>query len=281
MLSRFRLQVSTDATDEIVDRLEAFAPNLVAAGGLVLLGLLAAWLAKMIAVRLIRSWSTRVAQGSGRLLGLGDVQAQLRRTAIDEATAVILGRIIFFLVFVIFLAAATESLDLPVVSAWLLGLANYLPQLLAAALVVLLGALAGGLVRGAVGGAAASADVAYGAALGRAAQIAVIAISVVVAVDQLGLEVDFLQSALMVVAAATLGGAALAFGLGAQGAVGDIIASHYVSRSYAEGHRVRLDGVEGRIVEITSVAVILETDEGRLLIPARRFGEQASLLIEG
>lgn len=265
--------------NETVDRLEAFVPDLLGAAALLLIGVVVAWVVSWISVRVLRIWSERLAGGVGSLIG-GRIEAQLPRARLDPSSLRLVGRAVFFLVLLVFLAAATETLELPVVSTWVLGLAQYLPQVLAAVIVVVLGVLAGGLARIVVAEAASSARVEYAGALGRVAQVGIIAVSAVVAVDQLGFEVTFLVIAVSIALAASLGGAALAFGLGAQTAVSNIVATHYLAQSYQVGQRVRVGEHEGRIVEIAPTAVVLETVDGRVHIPAKAFSEQTTTLIE-
>ena len=263
---------------ETTERIEAFVPELLGAAALVLIGVIVAWIASWVSVRVLRIWSERLAGGAGSLMG-GRIEAQLSRARLDPASLRIVGRAVFFLVLLVFLAAATETLELPVVSAWVLGLARYLPQVLAAVIVTVLGVLAGGLARIVATEAASSARVEYAGAVGRLVQVAIIAISAVVAVDQLGFEITFLVIAVSIALAASLGGAALAFGLGARTAVSNIVATHYLAQTYEIGQRIRLGDHEGRIVEIAPTAVILETDDGRVHIPAKAFAEQTTTLI--
>ena len=68
-------------------------------------------------------------------------------------------------------------------------------------------------------------------------------------------------------------------GLGARTAVSNIIASHYVAQAYRVGQTVRVAGVEGRIVETTPTAVFVAGPEGRVMIPAKTFAENASTLV--
>jgi len=82
-----------------------------------------------------------------------------------------------------------------------------------------------------------------------------------------------------VVVGATLAGAGLAFGLGARTAVSNIISSYYVAQAYSVGQSVRVGGVEGKIVQTTPAAVFVAGPEGRVMIPAKQFSEQASVLL--
>ena len=134
-------------------------------------------------------------------------------------------------------------------------------------------------VRTAVTAAAASAGFAYAQVVGRMARIGVLLISVIVALDQIGLDVAFLIVLVAVVAGAMLAGAALAFGLGARTSVGNILASHYLVDTFKVGHRIRIGDVEGKILEITPTSVIVEADQGRTVIPASQFSEQVATLL--
>ena len=101
----------------------------------------------------------------------------------------------------------------------------------------------------------------------------------IVGVDQIGVDITVVVTALAIVLACLLGGLSIAFGLGARSYVSNLIGAHYLGREYQEGERIRINKIEGTILEITSVAVILETNEGRLTVPARLFSDEAVLLI--
>lgn len=64
--------------------------------------------------------------------------------------------------FIFFIAAAVETLGLPVITGLLNQAAGYLPHVLAAFLIVIAGIFIGNLVRGMIISAAASARLAYG-----------------------------------------------------------------------------------------------------------------------
>jgi len=117
--------------------------------------------------------------------------------------------------------------------------------------------------------------------LARAAQVVTLTVLAIVGVDQIGVDISVVVTMLAITLAGILGGLSIAFGLGARSYVSNLIGAHYLGRDYREGERIRINNVEGTILEITSVAVILETSEGRLTVPARLFSEEAVLLFAG
>ena len=66
------------------------------------------------------------------------------------------------------------------------------------------------------------------------------------------------------------GGISLAFALGSRQLVENLLARRSLDR-YRIGDLVRVNGSEGRIIEMLSTAVVIETAEGVVTIPARRF----------
>ena len=171
--------------------------RVLGAGGLVVAGAVVGWVVRWVGVRLLRVWSDRLSGGAVSFVG-GEFQSQFGGAHLDETSLSLFGRSLFVLVFLVFVAAATETLELPVVSTWVLGLAGYLPQVFAAALVMVLGLLAGSVLRIAVAQGASTAGLEYAAPFGRMVQLGVIGVSAVVAVDQLGIEVSFLGHSLPV-----------------------------------------------------------------------------------
>jgi small-conductance mechanosensitive channel len=142
------------------------------------------------------------------------------------------------------------------------------------------GFVVGSLVRDLVASAAATAGLSHGDLLGRTAQIIILSTAIIIGVDQIGIDVVFISVVAAIILASTLGGIALAFGLGARSHVSNIIAANQLRQLYQVGDKVRLGDVEGRITEISLSRVSLETEEGSVDVPARLFDEQVTLLME-
>ena len=254
-----------------IQRIGEHFPNIL---GSILLVLAGWFLARLLRAAIIRL--------SGRLDGLFRSQARddfLRRLGVERPASTVIGGIVFWLVFLVFFTAATETLGLPVLATWLSGVSYYLPRILVAALIILAGLLAANLARDAIAATAGAAGLAYSGLLGRAVYVIILLVAIVTGVDQLGVESRFLTLTITVVIAALIGGAALAFGLGSRTTVSNIIAAHYLRQIYRVGQTVRIRDVYGRIAEITPTAVILDGPEGRVLVPAKDFSEVASVLI--
>ncbi len=260
---------------------EENVPSGVMAIAIVLAGYVVAEVLGRLAARLLRRWSTRLVGVVDRMSRRRGVPMTLEQAEAETLVVDVTSRIVFWLVFFVFLAAATSAIGVPVVSSWFAGFADYLPRVLAAVAIVLLGVLAGHAARILVVSTAATSGVHQARTLGGTVQVAAVLIASVIAVEQLGIEATFLVVLGSIAVGAVLGGTALAFGLGARGTVSNLVASHYLARTYRVGHRIRIENIEGVIVAIEPTAVLVEVAEGRISIPAHLFGEKPSLLLTG
>jgi len=255
----------------VVQKTSGYLPNVLGAVALLIGGWLVARILRFVCMRAIAGLDSLMRRyGMERLL----IRIGLERSAPD-----LFGSIVFWLVFLVFFAAATETLGLPVVATWLGGLSRYLPRIVIAVLILLGGFLLGGLARDAVASAATAAGIAYNLLLGRAVYAAIVLVAVVTGIDQIGIESRFLTITIVVIIGSLVSAAALAFGLGARVAVSNIIAAHYLRQIYRVGHTVRIGEAQGKISEITNSAVILENANDRIIVPAKEFSDKVSILL--
>jgi len=245
-----------------------------------LLGALLLVLVGWLLARLVRGSLRRVLDTVlGRIGARTARDAGLRSSGVQQRISWAVSSGAFWLILFVFLFAAVRVVDFPVLNDIFVTIGGYLPHLAAAGLTLLVGYLAGELARSSIAHGAHAASVGYGEFMGRAVQLGILALALVVSADVLGIDSTFLVVAASVVLATTFGGAALAFGLGARATVANLLASHYVQRSYRAGQRVRIDETDGRILEITETAVVLETKQGRVQVPAALFSERVSVLL--
>jgi small-conductance mechanosensitive channel len=260
-----------DLLARLYQSLSEYFPSVLGAIALLTVGWLIARLLRYVATRLVARLTRRI---PGRSL-----EKEVKGGGVDKAISDVVGAVVFWAVFLFFVAAATEALSLPVVTGGLERLAAYLPTVLAAVLVVLAGVVLGSLVGSLVSRAARSADIGYADALGQSAKIVTLLLAAVVALDQIGIDSTLLILVTAIIIGALLGGLALAFGLGARTAVANLLASHYLHQAYQVGQSVRIGEVRGRIVEMQAANVVIDAAEGRVLVPAKEFSETASVLL--
>jgi len=225
--------------------------------------------------QLLRVSTRRLIRGLDSLWGGGaeDSAGQLRA---KRTHAIIAGNVVFWVTLIFFIATAANLAGWEMLSSWMDNIVIYLPNLLSGLLIILGGFLMSNFVRKGVISAAESAGMAQGSVLARISQIVVIFTTLLIGIDQIGINVDFLTNVLIVIVGVLLGGAALAFGLGARTLIANLIGAQYLRKHCRIGEQMRLGDLEGSIVEVTQTSIVLDTEYGRAVVPAKMFQEQVS-----
>ena len=261
----------TEALDRVgsaaLERLLLHLPQLVGALALLLVG----W----ILARLLRVATRRGAALIDSLIArtLGESRWQIGRSA------AVLGSVVYWVVLLFFIAAATHTLGLQTFTDWLARLLEHLPALAAGLLIIAAGYVLAGFVGELVQAAATALAAPQRSALARAAKGATLTVAMLVGADQIGLKVTWLAILAVVLLAAVMFGVTIAVSLGARGYVANLIGAHHLRQALRQGQRVRIAGHEGRIVEVTATSLVLETVDGRLVLPGRVYHDEAIVLL--
>ncbi|MGI9042844.1 MAG: mechanosensitive ion channel family protein [Gemmatimonadaceae bacterium] len=267
-------ELTTNAHRSMSDIGQWFALNqsrLVTALVLLVVGALLAILLRALAVRIVSAVD--------RAMPGHDFRTSFAGFARERHVSVIVGAVVFWGVLLFFTATAADALGLPLLSSAVASISDFVPRVLGAVLILVTGLVIGGVARSAVTAAAAGAGTSFAPGLGQIVRIAIIIAAALIAVAEMGVDITLLTAIFSVALAAMLGGFAIAFGLGARTAVSNIIGSHYLRQTYEVGQTVSVGGIEGTIAELTSTSVILNAAEGRVVVPAKQFGEMPSTLI--
>ena len=250
----------------------AFLPTIILAILLLGMGYL---LARVVSIATIRFLQF---VGFDRLLSRTAVQTLLERSGTKQKVSEILGMIGFWIIFLVFLIKASDTLGLTMLSDALTGLANYIPKIGIAVLVLIIGLMAANFVRELITMTCSSAGITHGTMVGQAVYVAVVLLIVVTAIDALGIDTELLNNTIVILLAGLIGGAALSFGLGSRNAVANLIAAHYLSPVVRVGMTVKVGETQGTVVAVTPISVVVETREGRVIIPASQFSESTAVI---
>lgn len=100
--------------------------------------------------------------------------------------------------------------------------------------------------------------------------------TLIIGVEKIGINVDFLTNVLILVIGVLAAGGALAFGLGAKTLIENIIGAQYVKKHSQIGELMPIGEFSGCIVDITQTSIVLDGPSGRVVIPAKKFQELIS-----
>ena len=229
--------------------------------------------------RLVQSLVKRFVKNTNRFITNQKIKKHIQQKHLEQSYAII-SKTLYWIIIVLFVTIASEIMGFPVITTWLSGIIQYLPNIFVAIIIVFIGIIGGRITSGIILSATIKSGINYGEVLSRIVEYSILLITILVAIDQIGIDIALLTTILSIILAALLFGAALSFGLGAKTSVSNIIASYYVHNTYRVGDTVRIKDIEGRILQFTSTSVIIDTPDGKVSIPAKEFNEITSVLIK-
>lgn len=195
-----------------------------------LLILVIGWIISNVLARLVKEVLER--SGADRLFAQHGGQVYGARSSQFQPSAVA-AEIVKWIVRFIFLVAAANVLGMPQVSLLLNQVLLWIPNLIVAAVILLLAPLLARFVRGAIEVGAGQMGFSNASLLGQMAEIAIVAFAVLIAINQLGIAADLINILFIGLVAALSLAFGLAFGLGGRDVAAQVTQQWYTSMSSA------------------------------------------------
>jgi len=215
--------VVTGAWNAFATKITAFLPELIGAILIFVVGWIIARLVKVGVeklLKLVRFDTATEKAGINTFIKKGDI---------IKTPSEILGTLVYWFIMILVLIASLDALGLPIVSDILNSIFLYIPNVVAAIIVLVLGFLMGNLLAAVVRTAASNAGFKNSTGLGTLSLYAIVVFATAIALIQLGIGEEIVVSAFGLVFGAAALALALAFGLG-----GRDVAADYLKRWLAE-----------------------------------------------
>src|ERR671910_2118633 len=198
-----------------LDMFLAYIPQLIGAIVILLVGYLVARALQAVVARVLQ------AVGFDGWMERGGIKQFLDRAQTRETPATVLGKLVFWLVFIIAITMAADALGIQQVSQVLSELIAYIPSVIAAILILVLAALLANFLAGVVRGATGSE------LLANVARYAIIVYAAFAALTELGIAVQLTAPTFLIVLGAVALAAAIAFGWGGRDVAREILEKAY------------------------------------------------------
>src|SRR5919206_2616422 len=193
----------------------SYIPQLIGAIVILIIGYLVAKVLQAVVGRVLQ------AVGFDGWMEKGGIKQFFDRAETNQTPHSILGKLVFWFVFIIALTMAADALGIPQVSAVLGQLIAYIPNIIAAILILILATLLANFLAGIVRGATGSE------VLASVARYAIIVYAVFAALTQLGIAVTLTANTFLILLGSIGLALALAFGIGGRDVARDILQRAY------------------------------------------------------
>ncbi len=255
------LQIALELQQLIVDALPRVLIGIAAA---VVLVLAAKLVERLLRVMLVRIRFDGLLQQAG-------VDTLLHRLGIRQSLSHVLPRLVYFLLLLLFARVAADSFGLTAISEGIAAMFAYMPNVVAAVLLVVVGTSVSQFVGRTVTQAADESGIEFSRSLGSLVSGLILFVVGVMAIGQLRFDTDMVR----IVTVCTLSGLALAFGLsvglGTRDTTRDLIAGFYARKIFSPGDPIEMRGQRGVLKAITSTHTLIEQETGLVVVANSAF----------
>lgn len=248
-----------DSFREAFNHMLAWTPKVVAVIALLVAGyIFARFVARIVTLLAEKIGLQKASDRSG-------LSESMQHMGIRRSVPAIVGTITFWLLMCVFITAALNSLELTSLSKAMDQVINYIPKLIVASVVVVVGLLVASFVRGVVATSADRVGISYAQYLANGCYYVLAVLTFIAAFGQLKIEFPLLENLILIAFGALAVGFGLSFGLGGRDVMAGILAGYYLRQRLHAGDSVTVCGMEGTVREVGPTATIIETEEAGLL----------------
>jgi len=201
-------KIITEPLKDFLYKLAHFFPNLLSALIVFTIGILLAWVVKVIILKLFR-----ILKLDALCARMGAAET-LQKLAVKDPPEKLIGRFFYWLTVMIFFIVALYLLELPAIERLLENFLLYLPNVLIAAVILVFGVIFGNFLGRATLIASVNAGIVFAGFLCRAIKTIIILFAFVMAMEQLGIARSTVLAAFTILFGGLVFALSLAFGLG-------------------------------------------------------------------
>lgn len=251
--------VLLDSFNQSAAQIIEFAPKVIAMLAVLVIGYIIARLLRSVITTLCEKVGLQTAAERGGLV------QSMKQVGIERTVPQIVGTIMFWALMLFFLMAGLNILGLEAVSAAMGKVVEYVPRLVTATVMVVVGLMLARFLHGVIATSADHVGITYAGQLATGVYYVLAVMVFIAAFEQLNIQFGPLNNILLIACAGLAVAFGLSVGLGGRDVMAGILAGYYVRQRMQSGDQVRIDGYQGTVREVGPVATIIETDEDGLV----------------
>jgi len=173
----------------------------------------------------------------------------------------------------VFVIVAADIAELTVISTEIANLLRYMPILLSALVIFMIGLFAAKLIKKMLTGLFESMGFGGSKLVSGIVFYILVIFVTITALNQAGIDTSIITNNFTLILGAFLLAFALGLGLGSRDMVGRLLKTFYVRKKYAHGDEIKVNGVSGTIESIDHIFITLKTPNGKLVLPIDEISE--------
>ena len=248
-------------------------PNVIGAIIVVILGFIIARILKKITKKIFEK------AGIDHLANRLNEIDMIDRARMKIIPSTVLSMVIYYFVVLLFIVGAADVLGMPAVSNLFSNILAWMPNLLTALIILVLGMLFSEMIRKAVFTACNSMGIPSAKMIALFVFYFLFINIFISALTQAKVNTDFISSNLSIIIGGITFAFALGYGLAAKNVLANFLSYYYNKDKFKVGDRIRIGKTKGKIVEVDRTTLLLEDNGTKTIVPLNRlFTDKVEIL---
>ncbi len=191
----------------------------------------------------------------------------VQKSKIKFKAGAFISKALYYFLMLFFMVASTSVLGIPEISNLVSDIFKFIPNIIVAAIILVLGTLFADLVRKGVFTGLKSLGV-PSAGLISSVMFYFLFINIMVsALSQAKINTAFLSQNISILIAGIFGAFAIGYGLASKEVMSNMIAGYFTKDQFQVGDHLVIDGIKGKVIAIEKGKITLKTDTGKVIFP--------------
>lgn len=245
----------------LIDQFVEFVPRILGAVVILLIGVGVARLAAFIVQRVLGK------VGFDKIGNRLNEISVIKQLGTEIKLSEIIAKVLYYFILLVFITAATETLGVAAITEMVSSLVNFIPKLIAAAIMLQVGVLLADTLRTAVLNVCQSFNISSGRLLSMIVFVFFLIITIISALGQAGINTELLESSFNLIIGGVIFAFAIGYGFASRDVMANILSSFYTKNKFKEGQIIQIDEVKGEILKIDTTSLTIRTGETTTVIP--------------
>ena len=190
----------------------------------------------------------------------------LKKANISLSPSKLVGKFIYYIILLLVLITASETLGWDAVSTEISKLIGYMPNLFIAVVIFIIGVYIATFIRDIIAGATGSLGISSGKIISNFVFYLLLITISLTALSQAGVDTSIITSNMLLILGAILFSAAISYGFASKDVLSNVLAGFFSRNIFSKGMTIEVAGLKGTVEGITSTGLSLKDENGDINI---------------
>lgn len=254
--------------EQLLAGFAAVVPNLLGAFAVLVIGLIVSKMAR----RLVRKMLQTI--GADRLAERLNEIELLSNNNIRLVPSKLLSTVVYYFLLFIFVVAATDILNMEVISVLVGDILNYVPVVISALAVLVIGLFISDFLKNIVKTTCESLAIPAAGLISNIIFYFLFLNVIMIALTQAKIDTGFIQDNLSIILAGIVFAFAIGYGFASRSIVANFLASFYNKGKISLGDNIEIEGVSGKVIAMDNSTITLDAKDRRVIVPLSKLTEK-------